>query len=203
MLHGPTPFYHSPSSVPVTSSSPLQPVVSHRPSVSTNPPDYAWVPQRQYALTAHHSTPAHPIVFNVNSGEPGIRLSAALNRKFAHLRDRDDLVFESSKSPTITMRLEWPGYMSWSRQVRILDSRSVRQSISREKLAYEVAKTVSAFAQPQNRKRSSAEGALCRDRTWDIGEGGLGLDDLVLVRVENVSKGSWQPQFLMHRQHRS
>lgn len=34
-------------------------------------------------------------------------------------------------------------------QVRILDSRSVRQSISREKLAYEVAKTVRAFAQPQ------------------------------------------------------
>ena len=34
-------------------------------------------------------------------------------------------------------------------QVRILDSRSVRQSISREKLAYEVAKTVLAFGQPQ------------------------------------------------------
>ena len=36
-------------------------------------------------------------------------------------------------------------------QVRILDSRSVRQSISREKLAYEVAKTLLAFAQPQVR----------------------------------------------------
>jgi len=36
-------------------------------------------------------------------------------------------------------------------QVRILDSRSVRQSISREKLAYEVAKTVQAFAQSQVR----------------------------------------------------
>lgn len=39
-------------------------------------------------------------------------------------------------------------------QVRILDSRSVRQSISREKLAYEVAKTVLMFAQPQVRPPS-------------------------------------------------
>lgn len=34
-------------------------------------------------------------------------------------------------------------------QVRVLDSRSVQQSISREKLAYEVAKTVFKFAQPE------------------------------------------------------
>ena len=97
---------HSPSFVPATSSSPLQSVISDPPSLSTNPPDYTWVPQRQYALTAHHFTPANPILFNVDSGEPGIRLSAAFNRRFSHLRDRDDLVFESSRSPTITMRLE-------------------------------------------------------------------------------------------------
>lgn len=34
-------------------------------------------------------------------------------------------------------------------QVRVLDSRSVQQSISREKLAYEVAKTVFRFTQPE------------------------------------------------------
>jgi len=38
---------------------------------------------------------------------------------------------------------------------------------------------------------------------WALGEGNLGLDDLVLVRVENVSKGSWQPQFLVDRQRRN
>ena len=38
---------------------------------------------------------------------------------------------------------------------------------------------------------------------WAIGEGNFDLDDLVLVRVDNVSKGSWQPQFLVHRQHRN
>jgi hypothetical protein len=36
---------------------------------------------------------------------------------------------------------------------------------------------------------------------WAITEGNLDLDDLVLVRVENVSKGSWQPQFLVCRQY--
>ena len=38
---------------------------------------------------------------------------------------------------------------------------------------------------------------------WALGEGYLGLDDLVLVRVENVSKGSWQPQFLVDRRRRN
>jgi hypothetical protein len=106
----PTLFPHSPSPpfVPeVHNSTTLRPSLVHsRPSTSTNPPDYVWVPQRQYVLTAHHFAPAPPITFNVDSGEPGIRLSAALNRKFSHLKERDDLVFESNKSPTITMRLE-------------------------------------------------------------------------------------------------
>ena len=109
-------------------------------------------------------------------------------------------------------------------QVRVLDSRSIQQSISREKLAYEVAKTVFRFVESQVRatahsvlsfssverkltyllqsgRQTSANGAPSRDSTWVIGEGGIGLDDLLLVRVENVSKGSWQPQFLVHRKH--
>ena len=107
ILHpGSVPFCPSPLPVPVASGSALQPVIPNPLSLSTNPPDYVWVPQRQYALTAHHITPADPILFNVDSGEPGIRLSAAINRRFTHLRGRDDLVFETSKSPTITMRLE-------------------------------------------------------------------------------------------------
>jgi len=135
-LHpGSASFDPSPSFTPTTLALTAQPVTQNGLPVSANPQNYILVPQRQYALTAYHFTPAHPISFNTGSGEPGIRLSAALNRRFTHLEDRDDLVFESSRSPTITMRLEvcgsialswaltndagqWPGYISWSRQVR-------------------------------------------------------------------------------------
>jgi len=102
----PIPFPHHLPLGPTTPSSSLQSVAPNPLPPSTNLPDYVWVPQRQYTLTAHHFTPANPILFNVDSGEPGIRLSTAINRRFTHLRDRDDLVFESSRSPTITMRLE-------------------------------------------------------------------------------------------------
>ena len=107
--HNLIPTPHPPSFVPDTGST-LQAAVDSRPSMSADLPDYVWLPQRPYALTAHHFTPAHPIEFKVDSGESGIRLSAALNRKFSHLKDRDDLVFELSKSPTITMRLEVRGF---------------------------------------------------------------------------------------------
>lgn len=136
ILHpGSTPPNLSPPFTPVTPTTTVQSVIHNGPPVPTNPQNYVLVPQRQYALTAYHFTPAHPISFSTGPGEPGIRLSAALNRRFTHLEDRDDLVFESSRSPTITMRLEvcssfalvwaltddagqWPGYISWSRQVR-------------------------------------------------------------------------------------
>lgn len=114
----PLHFHHSPSFASPTSSSTLQSPIPNTLSPSTNPQDYTRVPQRQYALTAHHFTPANPILFNVDSGEPGIRLTAALNRRFTNLRDRDDLVFESSRSPTITMRLEVRDLVSdWSRSL--------------------------------------------------------------------------------------
>ena len=107
-LHsGSMPSHHAPLQVPLRFATP------NLPSSSANPPEYVWLPQRQYSLTAHHFTPASPILFNADSGEPGIRLSAALNRRFTHLRDRDDLVFKSSRSPTITMRLEVRGPPHW------------------------------------------------------------------------------------------
>ena len=99
----------SPPFTPATLAPTVQSVTPNRPRVPANTQSYALVPQRQYALTAYHFTPAHPISFNTGPGEPGIRLSAALNRRFTHLENRDDLVFESSRSPTITMRLEVRG----------------------------------------------------------------------------------------------
>lgn len=102
----PMPFNLSSPFMPTISSSTAQFTIPNGPSMSTSPPEYTWVPQRQYALAAYQFTPAPPILFNADSAEPGIRLSAALNRRFTNLRDRDDLVFESSRSPTITMRLE-------------------------------------------------------------------------------------------------
>ena len=103
---GSVSFDLSPSFAPATSTSTVQSVILNGPPVPTNPQSHTLVPQRQYALTAYHFAPAHPITFNAGPREPGIRLSAALSRRFTHLENRDDLVFESSRSPTITMRLE-------------------------------------------------------------------------------------------------
>lgn len=55
----------------------------------------------------------------------------------------------------------------------------------------------------QNAKRVIPEGAPDRDTMWAICEGNISLEDLVLVRVDNVSKGSWQPQLLVNRRHRN
>ena len=96
----------SPPFTPATLAATVQSVTPNGPPEPANTQDYTLVPQRQYALTAYHFTPAHPISFNTGPREPGIRLSAALNRRSAGLEDRDEPVFESGRSPTIMMRLE-------------------------------------------------------------------------------------------------
>ncbi|KAJ7253235.1 hypothetical protein C8J57DRAFT_1237573 [Mycena rebaudengoi] len=51
-----------------------------------------------------------------NPSECGIPLSDALRSRVRRLLKRDETVFEG-RGPSVTIRLEWPGYRQWSRQL--------------------------------------------------------------------------------------
>ena len=55
----------------------------------------------------------------------------------------------------------------------------------------EIARLVSLKNELQKRPYSVSESTLKR---WKIGEGFMCLDNMFLVRLESVSKGSWQPE---------
>jgi len=64
---------------------------------------------------------------------------------------------------------------------------SIAVSFRRDEIAHPVLLTTKPQAQPPLVGGSASE-------QWRIGEGFMPLDNIFLVRLESVSKGSWQPE---------
>ncbi|THU91517.1 hypothetical protein K435DRAFT_673954 [Dendrothele bispora CBS 962.96] len=141
----------------------------------------------------------YPIYFwSENPTECGISLSDALHSRVRRLTNRDETVFEG-RGPSVSIRLEWPGYRQWSRQIPTRDFRSPPGPITKAKLAKNVAKCVQRFIQERHGHPLEDDS----DARWRIGTGpGLNhirFEDLILVSIHHVSMGSWQPQLRLSR----
>ncbi|KDR80567.1 hypothetical protein GALMADRAFT_222164 [Galerina marginata CBS 339.88] len=137
-----------------------------------------------------------PLYFVSEHNQFGISLKDALHSRTKKLLDRDQVVFEG-RGPSVSIRLEWPGYRQWSRQIPTKDFRSPPQPITLAKLAKNVAKCVQRFM--LDRKTLAMEEDA--DQRWRIGDGpdDIKLEDLVLVSIHHVSLGSWQPHLRLVR----
>ncbi|KIK61592.1 hypothetical protein GYMLUDRAFT_199049 [Collybiopsis luxurians FD-317 M1] len=141
-----------------------------------------------------------PIYFWMdNPSECGISLSDALHSRVRRLMDREQTVFEG-RGPSVSIRLEWPGYRQWSRQIPTKDFRTPPGPITKAKLAKNVAKCVQRFIQERQNHPLEDES----DSRWRVGRSATGgdcikLEDLILVSMHHVSMGSWQPQLRLAR----
>lgn len=136
-----------------------------------------------------------PIKFNcLHPDELGIPLTDAIAGRFRRLDHKDDTVFEG-RGPSVSIRIEWPGYRGWSRQIPTKDFRTPPGPITRAKLAKNVAKCIKRFIE-DNQKRALEEDA---DPSWRVGLQHIKLEDLVLVGLHHVSMGSWQPFIRLNR----
>jgi len=175
----------STSAVPSTtarrSGSQLQ-LVPHRPY----PPPHSKT-KGQYVDDATLQT---PILFDlIGNNQRGIAVKDAMNKRYHSLVGRDDPMFEESGS-SVALRFEWPGYKSWSRQIKTNDWRKTRRPITRAKLATDISKSLSLFIQEMEN-----EPVEPHNEKWRLGAGHITIDQITLVGLEHVSKGSWQPHF--------
>lgn len=128
-----------------------------------------------------------PIMFVMRDpSEFGIPLTDALSGRYMRLLDRDDPMFEQ-RGPSVSIRLRWPGYESWSRQIPTKDFRSTPGPITRAKLAKNIARTIERFIKEKQDQLEPGE-----DHRFRVGPGFITIDDLLLVGLHHVSKGSWQ-----------
>ncbi|KAF9221404.1 hypothetical protein BS17DRAFT_711300 [Gyrodon lividus] len=124
-----------------------------------------------------------------HSVEWGMSLEDALKLRLKHLKDKDEPMFIGC-GPSISLRIQWPGYPAWTTQIRTMDFKNPKGPITKMKLAKNIANCVRRFIETMNR-RSMEEDS---DPRWKVGQRHIQVKDLILVSLHNVSKGSWQPQ---------
>ncbi|KAI0044756.1 hypothetical protein FA95DRAFT_1561869 [Auriscalpium vulgare] len=163
---------------------PMVPQTRYKPHASSD--------QRRYREEVALDESIH--FFMQEPEEHGISLADALNDRFARLAGCDEPMF-IDRGPSISVRINWPGYQPWSRQIPTRDFRNPPEPITRAKLAKNVAKSVQRFIQEHKNRAMEEEG----EEEWMIGPQKIDLFDLVLIRLDHVSKGSWQAQLQLAR----
>jgi len=115
----------------------------------------------------------------------------ALKRNYSGLFCRDEPMQLGGSS--ISLRFEWPGYKSWSRQIKTQDWTGSRKPITGAKLVTEVAKVLERFI-----KAVQDQPIDLTEREWQVGPVGtsfISFDDVAILSLQRVSKGSWQVVF--------
>ena len=114
------------------------------------------------------------------------------------------------------MSFQWHGYQPWSRQIPTRDFKATPGPITKEKLAKSIAKVVDRFITvssfpitgvnhlillpPIFQETTETQMVYGSNPAWKVGDGGIGLDDLVLIALLHVSRGSWQVVLCLNRE---
>lgn len=163
------------------------------PLAATFPVDWVKIPQGTY----NHGSKqldfkqSKSIPFSAK-GLPGINLRDALRKDYTALDGRDDPMLQGNGSGVISCRLLFPGYPDngTSCQIHTLNWTRVRTPIPRSKLVHEVARKVDQYLKHMERINMDAS----VENRWKVGQGFMYIDNMYLVSLVSVSKGSFQPE---------
>lgn len=171
------------------------PIEESNPVINTVPVPLV-VPQERYVSGARSSFRGQDSIrFDLkDTDEPGITVADALSGGRV-LQDADNLISSLSKT-SISLRILWPGYPAFSGTYPAMDWKKNRRHLTRGRLAQKVACHVKAFFNKYHDFTCDA-----RQKSWQIGTGAIQLDDLYLVALHHVSRGSWQPEIHVKRSH--
>ncbi|KAI9568067.1 hypothetical protein HD554DRAFT_2022730, partial [Boletus coccyginus] len=156
------------------------------------------IPQERYITSTipSYSAPGQhsSITFDLeNPDQIGIPIIDILNKTggFVRIRDRTQAFSQQGKK-TFTLRVQWPGYKLWSKTIAALDWTKSRAPITRVKVAEAVATAIQGLFEKYRDKPYDPGHA-----EWNVGPNGVQLDQICLVALHHVSRGSWQPQLCL------
>ncbi|KAH9066727.1 hypothetical protein EDB87DRAFT_1678571 [Lactarius vividus] len=137
---------------------------------------------RRYVEQAHLRM---PVFFVQNNGVIGLPLSRAVVGDTSSLRNADKPAPLGGGHST-QIRIAWPGYESWERQIQIRDQTRHRNEITLERFAKLVAGVVDRFL-------AHAATVATRDAAWSVGNGAITRNNVIIVGTVQVSAGGWMP----------
>ncbi|KAF8269740.1 hypothetical protein EI94DRAFT_1573312, partial [Lactarius quietus] len=156
-----------------------------------------WSPQsaidrRQYVEQAKLQI---PVFFENKDGGLGVSLGASSGGQWHALRDENDPAPLGQKTTT-HIRIFWPGYKEFKRQIPIRDESRARNPITMAKFVAQVGRTLNTFLQVCELDSGRNDD---RSKIWRIGPCGIQHSDIVVIGAVHVSAGSWMPILQLNR----
>ncbi|KAH9011529.1 hypothetical protein EDB83DRAFT_371902 [Lactarius deliciosus] len=136
-----------------------------------------------------------PVFFEDKDGGLGLSLEASIDARCDVLRDGNDPAPLGGKT-TLHIRIVWPGYKKFKRQILIRDESSARSPITMARFVGHVGRTVDRFLQDCEVDSGCVDD---RSKLWRIGPGGIERSDIIIIGVVHVSAGSWTPIMQLNR----
>ncbi|KAF8269747.1 hypothetical protein EI94DRAFT_1699329 [Lactarius quietus] len=136
-----------------------------------------------------------PIFFEGPDGRLGITLEAAAAGQCYALRDAN-YPAQLGEKTTANLRIAWPGYKEFKRQIQARDETSAHNPINVALFAHQIGRIVDAFLQVRELDHGSSDE---RRGQWQIGPGGIQREDVVIIGAINDSAGSWMPIMQLNR----
>ncbi|KAF8498587.1 hypothetical protein F5888DRAFT_1690213 [Russula emetica] len=150
-------------------------------------PQKIWTPPNQsdWRRYVEQASLRMPVFFIQNDGVIGLPLTRAL------AGDRQSLRCAEMSAPlggghSTQIRIAWPGYESWERQIQIRDQTRQRNEITLERFVKLVAGVVDRFL-------TVASSIATADSPWRVAHGGINRNNVVIVGAVQVSAGGWMP----------
>jgi len=133
-----------------------------------------------------------PIFFESVEGILGISLETAASGRCHALRGAKEYA-PLGRRFTTDIRICWPGYKAFKREVQIRDEANVCNPITISKFAYHIGRSVDAFL------KACEPDPGCTDFKWQIDPSGIQRSDIMVIGAIHVSAGSWMPILQLNR----
>lgn len=155
-------------------------------------PQELWSPQnvvdyRQHVTQAELQM---PIFFAQEHGHLGLSLDDAINGRCQTLRDGRMQAPLGGKATT-HMRIKWPGYCEFRRQIQIRDETVAQNPITFAMFAHHIGRSVDAFIRSATPLLDSSRDASVE--CWRFEPRGVDPAKIRVIGAIHVSAGSWMP----------
>ncbi|KAI0260365.1 hypothetical protein BC834DRAFT_900958 [Gloeopeniophorella convolvens] len=146
-----------------------------------------WLPRNEVDVRRHieDATLQLPVFFVARDGTLGYGLQSILQNAEYHLRDGYQPAPLGGVTTT-TIRIGWPGYQDWKRQIQARDETSERRQITLARFMKYIGTSVDRFFKDSGVDHPAGSSS-------GIGIGGITQRDVRIIGAVHVSAGSWMP----------